>query len=100
MLLSDWLPAAMAAGGYLLGSIPFGVVVAKYLGGVDPRTSGSRNIGFTNVLRDAETTAGLLPLAGDAGKGWLTCWITSQSLDKGAWIPLLTLPPIVGKGCS
>jgi len=96
MLLSDWLPAAMAAGGYLLGSIPFGVVVAKCLGGVDPRTAGSRNIGFTNVLRVSGTTAGLLTLAGDAGKGWLVGWVASQSLDQEAWVLLVALSPIVG----
>ncbi len=96
MLLSDWLPAAMAAGGYLLGSIPFGVVVAKCLGGVDPRTAGSHNIGFTNVLRVSGATAGLLTLAGDAGKGWLVGWVASQSLDQEAWVLLVALSPIVG----
>lgn len=96
MLLSDWLPAAMAAGGYLLGSIPFGVVVAKCLGGVDPRTAGSHNIGFTNVLRVSGATAGLLTLAGDAGKGWLVGWAASQSLDQEAWVLLVALSPIVG----
>lgn len=96
MLLSDWLPAAMAAGGYLLGSIPFGVVVAKCLGGVDPRTAGSRNIGFTNVLRVSGATAGLLTLGGDAGKGWLVGWVASQSLDQEAWVLLVALSPIVG----
>ena len=37
--------------GGLLGSIPFGVVVTRWLGDEDPRKSGSRNIGATNVLR-------------------------------------------------
>ena len=64
--------------------------------GVDPRTAGSRNIGFTNVLRVAGTTAGLLTLAGDAGKGWLVGWIASQSLDQEAWVLLVALSPIVG----
>jgi glycerol-3-phosphate acyltransferase PlsY len=96
MVLGDWLPAAMAAGGYLLGSIPFGVVVAKCLGTVDPRTAGSRNIGFTNVLRVSGTRAGLLTLAGDAGKGWLVGWVASQSLDQEAWVLVVALSPIVG----
>ena len=96
MVLSDWLPAAMAAGGYLLGSVPFGVVVAKCLGTVDPRTAGSRNIGFTNVLRVSGTKAGLLTLAGDAGKGWLVGWVASQSLDQEAWVLLVAVCPIVG----
>ena len=96
MVLSDWLPAAMAAGGYLLGSVPFGVVVARCLGTVDPRTAGSRNIGFTNVLRVSGTTAGLLTLAGDVGKGWLVGWVASQSLDQEAWVLVVALSPIVG----
>ncbi|MGH7208282.1 MAG: glycerol-3-phosphate acyltransferase, partial [Nitrospiraceae bacterium] len=96
MVLSDWLPAAMAAGGYLLGSVPFGVVVARCLGTVDPRTAGSRNIGFTNVLRVSGTTAGLLTLTGDAGKGWLVGWVASQNLHQEAWVLLVALSPIVG----
>lgn len=96
MVLSDWLPAAMAAGGYLLGSVPFGVVVARCLGTVDPRTAGSRNIGFTNVLRVSGATAGLLTLAGDAGKGWLVGWVASLSLDQEAWVLLVAFCPIVG----
>lgn len=41
------------SGGYLLGSIPFGIVVCRAMGMPDPRTAGSKNIGFTNVLRIA-----------------------------------------------
>jgi glycerol-3-phosphate acyltransferase PlsY len=55
--------------GYLLGAIPVGVIVSRRLAGVDPRQGGSRNIGFTNVLRVAGTTAGVLTLLGDIGKG-------------------------------
>jgi glycerol-3-phosphate acyltransferase PlsY len=57
--------------GYLLGAIPVGVFAARQLGGVDPRQAGSRNIGFTNVLRVAGKTAGLLTLLGDMAKGAL-----------------------------
>lgn len=96
MVFSDWLPVAMAAGGYLLGSVPFGVVVARCLGTVDPRTAGSRNIGFTNVLRVSGATAGLLTLAGDAGKGWLAGWVASRSLDQEAWVLLVAFAAIVG----
>ena len=38
--------------GYLLGAIPFGVVISKAMGLPDPRTVGSKNVGFTNVLQD------------------------------------------------
>lgn len=86
----------MAVGGYLLGSIPSGVIVAKCLGTVDPRTAGSRNIGFTNVLRVSGKKAGLLTLAGDVAKGWVVGWAARHSLDQEVWVLFVTLCPIVG----
>jgi len=56
---------------YLLGSIPFGLLVAKLLGVKDPRQHGSHNIGFTNVLRVGGKLLGILTLLGDIGKGIL-----------------------------
>ena len=52
-------------GAYLLGAVPFGLVVAKTFRGVDPRESGSRNIGATNVARVCGTKFGVLTLALD-----------------------------------
>lgn len=95
-MFDEWLPAAMAVGGYLLGSIPFGLVVTKCLGTGDPRTAGSRNIGFTNVLRLSGKTAGLLTLAGDMGKGWLVAWTAAQTFDREAVVAAIALSPIVG----
>ena len=95
-MFDEWLPAAMAVGGYLLGSIPFGLLVAKCLGTVDPRTAGSRNIGFTNVLRLSGKTAGLLTLAGDMGKGWLVAWTAAQTFDREAVVVAIALTPILG----
>ncbi len=63
-----WLLAALAIG-YLLGSIPFGVVVARLKGLGDLRQIGSGNIGATNVLRTGSKGAALMTLLGDAGKG-------------------------------
>ena len=57
--------------GYLLGSIPVGIFAGRVLGGIDPRVAGSRNIGFTNVLRVAGKAAGIVTLIGDMGKGAL-----------------------------
>ena len=56
---------------YLLGAIPVGVLAGRICAGVDPRESGSRNSGFTNVLRVAGKVAGILTLFGDMGKGAL-----------------------------
>jgi glycerol-3-phosphate acyltransferase PlsY len=59
----------LALAGYLLGSIPFGWILAKLLGGKDVREHGSGNIGATNVSRVAGPMAGILTLVLDAGKG-------------------------------
>ena len=57
--------------GYLLGSIPFGIIVTRLGGGVDPRSIGSGNIGATNVLRSGNKKLAALTLLGDALKGTL-----------------------------
>lgn len=55
--------------GYLLGSVPFGLVWAKLFGLGDIRAIGSGNIGATNVLRTGNKLAAFLTLVGDIGKG-------------------------------
>lgn len=96
MDMNDWLPMALVVGGYLVGSIPFGVVVARSLGTADPRTAGSRNIGFTNVLRVSGKKAGLLTLAGDVSKGWFIAWAASHMIDREAWVLTIAASPIIG----
>ena len=61
--------ALMAIGGYLLGSIPFGVVITRAAGAGDVRNIGSGNIGATNVLRTGRKDLALATLLLDAGKG-------------------------------
>ncbi len=61
--------ALMAVGGYLLGSIPFGVVITRAAGAGDVRNIGSGNIGATNVLRTGRKDLALATLLLDAGKG-------------------------------
>jgi len=63
---------------YLLGSVPFAVIVSKLYGLADPRTYGSGNPGATNVLRTGKKSAAALTLLGDAFKGWLAVWLTLQ----------------------
>src|SRR6266705_643350 len=67
----DTALASSLAIGYLLGAIPVGIFAGRALGGIDPRDAGSRNIGFTNVLRVAGNAAGIVTLIGDMGKGAL-----------------------------
>jgi glycerol-3-phosphate acyltransferase PlsY len=55
--------------GYLLGSIPFGVIITRLGGAGDVRNIGSGNIGATNVLRTGRRDLALLTLICDAGKG-------------------------------
>ena len=61
--------AAVAVGGYLLGSIPFGVLITRAGGAGDVRQIGSGNIGATNVLRTGRKDLALATLLLDAGKG-------------------------------
>ena len=62
---------ALALVAYLIGSIPFAVIVSRLFGLPDPRSYGSGNPGATNVLRTGRKSAAVLTLAGDAAKGWL-----------------------------
>jgi glycerol-3-phosphate acyltransferase PlsY len=62
---------AMPAAAYLTGSVPFGLLVVRRLGGVDPRQHGSGNIGATNARRLAGNAAGAVTLICDAAKGAL-----------------------------
>jgi hypothetical protein len=63
---------------YILGSIPFGLLVVKAFGGADIRSVGSGNIGAANVTRNAGPIAGALTLLFDAGKGYLAVWIAGH----------------------
>src|SRR5215472_16266895 len=61
--------ACSIVGGYLLGSIPFGVIATRLGGAGDIRKVGSGNIGATNVLRTGRRDLALITLIGDGGKG-------------------------------
>ena len=66
--------------GYLLGSIPFGVILTRLSGYGDIRAIGSGNIGATNVLRTGNKALALLTVLGDGLKG------TAAVLIAGAWL--------------
>lgn len=83
--------ALVAAGGYLLGSIPFGVILTRLATGEDVRSIGSGNIGATNVLRTGRKDLAFATLILDAGKG-AAAWLIAQALFPG--IP--TLAAIAG----
>ena len=64
--------------GYLLGSIPFGLVLTKLTGGPDPRAVGSGNIGATNVLRTGRKALAAATLLGDMLKGTVAVLVAQQ----------------------
>lgn len=70
---------------YLIGSIPFAVIVSKLMGLKDPRSYGSKNPGATNVLRSGNKPAALFTLLGDAAKGWFAIWLAQQLAPGLPW---------------
>ncbi len=79
---------------YIIGTVPFGVIVARGVGASDPRTKGSGNIGSTNVLRVAGKGAAAATLVLDVGKGLIAVWMTTS------WIPDHTTPWIQAAGIA
>ena len=74
--------ALVAAGGYLLGSIPFGVILTRAGGAGDVRQIGSGNIGATNVLRTGRKDLAIATLLLDAGKGAVALLIARALFDS------------------
>ena len=74
---------------YLLGSIPFGLILARLFGGADVRKTGSGNIGATNVVRVAGPLPGVLTLAFDAGKGWLAVSLAGRVMHGDAGVMVI-----------
>ena len=86
---------------YLLGSIPWGLVVAAFFTSKDIRQQGSGNIGATNVRRIAGSKAGALVLAGDVFKGALPVIIAVQMVNTPGvlghvYISLVALTAFLG----
>ena len=69
------MPALLAVIGYILGSIPFGLVLTRLTGAGDLRAIGSGSIGATNVLRTGRKGLAAATVLLDGGKGALAVWI-------------------------
>lgn len=83
--------ALFIAGSYLMGAIPFGLIVALLLGkGSDPRKVGSGNIGATNVSRAVGITGGVLTLFLDAAKGFIPL-MAARKAFPGDYYLIVTL---------
>ena len=82
---------------YLLGSIPFGLVLAKLFGGADVRKAGSGNIGATNVARVVGPLAGILTLVLDTAKGAVAVWLAGQVTNQSAlWMTIAAFSVLLG----
>ncbi|TCO71702.1 glycerol-3-phosphate 1-O-acyltransferase PlsY [Rhodovulum euryhalinum] len=74
----------VALAAYLLGAVPFGIVMARLFGLGDLRKIGSGNIGATNVLRTGNKLAALLTLVLDAGKGGIAVLVARALAGEDA----------------
>jgi acyl phosphate:glycerol-3-phosphate acyltransferase len=79
---------------YLLGSLSFGLLMARMYGGADLRRSGSGNIGATNVARTLGKTAGILTLLGDGAKG-LVAVLLAQAWGQASILPAVAACVVV-----
>jgi acyl phosphate:glycerol-3-phosphate acyltransferase len=91
---------------YLIGGIPFGLILVRLTTGADVRESGSGNIGATNVLRAAGPLLGILTLVLDAAKAWFAVWLTawlaggSDSKFGELWMSAAALAALAGHAWS
>lgn len=91
MSIIIWIPLA-----YVLGSIPFGLVIAKSLCNIDPRLDGSKNTGATNVARLCGTKYGIATLVLDVLKGLVPVVMAAAWLESDMLVSLVGLAAILG----
>ena len=86
--LSQWGLVALS---YVIGSIPFGLLITRALKGVDLRTVGSGNIGATNAMRVLGKPLGIVVFLLDAGKGGLVILFAVPLFESAApaWLAVL-----------
>jgi glycerol-3-phosphate acyltransferase PlsY len=87
---------------YLLGAVPFGVIISKLWSGVDIRQYGSGNIGATNVFRVLGPIPGALVMLTDVLKGWMAIWLCRDLFGiQNHWVIVLAaLLAIIGHNWS
>jgi len=74
---------------YLLGAIPFGLLITRVFLGYDVRTQGSGNIGMTNVMRTGGKLPGIATFLLDFGKGSIAVWATQEVFQAPVGLVIL-----------
>jgi glycerol-3-phosphate acyltransferase PlsY len=82
--------------GYLLGSVPTGLLLARFFSKIDPRKTGSGNIGATNIFRTVGKGLGVLTLVGDVLKGMIPIGIAIQLNISDLWLAAVGLSTFLG----
>ncbi|MBL4775002.1 MAG: glycerol-3-phosphate 1-O-acyltransferase PlsY [Mariprofundus sp.] len=81
---------------YLLGAIPFGLLLSKLLSGQDPRQHGSGNIGATNAMRAGGKLVGALTLLADISKGAIPVTLAIVLAWPETWVAAIAVATFVG----
>ncbi|MFO7876767.1 MAG: glycerol-3-phosphate 1-O-acyltransferase PlsY [Desulfovermiculus sp.] len=81
---------------YLIGSIPFGLLVSRLANGIDPRLIGSKSIGATNVARTCGTGYGILTFVLDAAKGLIPMLVAMGINNSASFLTLTGLAVVLG----
>ena len=91
------MPVLALVAAYLIGGIPFGYLIVKWSTGADVRSSGSGNIGATNVLRTTGRTAGIVTLLLDIAKGAFAAWLAGKfTAGNISWMSAAALAVMAG----
>jgi len=90
-------PTLIILAAYVIGAIPFGFLLVKWTTGTDVRSSGSGNIGATNVLRTTGRAAGVATLLLDIGKGYLAVFLAERFTHANPfWMSAAALAVMAG----
>ncbi|NCC24022.1 MAG: glycerol-3-phosphate 1-O-acyltransferase [Deltaproteobacteria bacterium] len=81
---------------YLIGAVPFGLIIARTLCHVDPRTTGSGNIGATNVARICGLRYGVATLLLDISKGFFPVLVATAMSESHTFVTLTGLAVLIG----
>jgi glycerol-3-phosphate acyltransferase PlsY len=88
----------IGVGAYLLGSIPFAILITRWRAGIDVRDVGSGHATATNTMRAAGWMAGIAVMLLDAAKGFAAVWLAGRLAEFG-WEPALAAGLVVVGHC-